>query len=356
VWRVAGGDALVLAGDGLPAAKGVLRVLDDIDGESWRSGACVLRGASLHRLRERLQLDPGLLPELYAADADVLVVAGVRGGLPVIAHACEDEQRLVRCAERLQCARTHFERLGLATLLPSLIDQAPSAGGVAVLVQQRLPGDIVDASTLSADGLASHVRAALQPLRALQDAGTHDLIADGPLLDALERDLLAVPQWRDAVALPLAALRRWSSQARVASVLAHGDYWLGNLLFGDAGQLCGIIDWERARERTTVGYDAVHLVIHAFARWRGCPEWQVPSMLWDDHCEPVLERLYALVAAQLDMSMNDLRHVALLVWLVHLRQHVATRATWKQERHRDWLEEPALSARRWLVAGGAQAN
>lgn len=349
-WRLAGGDALLLAGDGLPAAKGPLRAIDHIDGPAWRAGACVLRGARIDRLRERLGLDAPWPLDLYAADADVLVVAGSRQGRRVIVHACEDAARLGRYADCLRCAHAHFEPLGLVALLPALVDHRSSADGVAVLVQQRLPGAAVDAATLSADSLLAHVAAALRPLRALQDAaGRRSAAADGPLLAALERELLAVPEWRDAVAVPLAALRGWAGRGRGAAVLAHGDYWLANLLFDDTARLCGVIDWERARENAMVGYDALHLIVHAFARWRGCPEWQVPCMLWDDHCEPVLERLYGLVAATLDLSLDDLRHVVLLVWLAHLRQHAGTRGGWSAERRDDWLDVPALSARRWLA-------
>jgi hypothetical protein len=76
-------------------------------------------------------------------------------------------------------------------------------------------------------------------------------------------------------------------------------------------------------------------------------------MLWDDHCEPVLQRLFGLVCGMLDMSTEDLRHVALLVWLAHLRQHAETRSDWTAQRRHDWIEAPARSARRWLAAAGA---
>jgi aminoglycoside phosphotransferase (APT) family kinase protein len=353
-WSIAGGNALLLAGDGLPAAKGPLHILDHLDGPAWRAGASVLRGACIDRVRERLRLDPQGALDLYAADEDVLVVAGHRDGRQIIVHVSDDGVRLERYAERLQCARAHFRPLQLADLLPELVEQQRSTDGVAILVQQRLAGATVDAATLSADQLRAHVVAALGPLRALQQAGarpTGSGTFDSPLFAALEQTLIAVPDWRDAVAMPLAALRSWMNRSSLAPVLVHGDYWLANLLFDEEAQLRGIIDWERSRERATPGYDAVHMVVHAFARWRGCPEWQVPCMLWDDHCEPVLERLFALVADTLGLSREDLRHVALLAWLAHLHQHAGTRASWGAERHRDWLVEPARSARRWLAEG-----
>jgi hypothetical protein len=353
-WSVAGGNAMLLAGDGMPAAKGPLKVLDYLDGPAWRSGAIVLRGARIDRVRERLRLDPERPLELYAADSDVLVVAGERNGRRVIVHASDDMDRLERYAERLQCAHKHFRPLQLAGLLPEIVDQGLGTDGVGILVQQRLAGAAVDAATLSAD----HVAAALGPLRALQQAGTPSTRSgtfDDPLLAALERTVPAVPEWRDDVAMPLAALRAWAAHRSLAPVLAHGDYWLANLLFDGDAQLRGIIDWERSRERATAGYDAVHLVVHAFARWRGCPEWQVPCMLWDDHCEPVLERLFSLVSYTLDLSRGDLRHVALLAWLAHLHQQADTRDIWTAERRRDWLAEPARSARRWLAEGATPA-
>lgn len=348
-WRVQGGDALLLAGAGLPAAKGRLHLLRALDWPALRAGACVLRGASLERLRAGVGLDAEAALELHAADADVLVIAGQRAGRAAVVHLCDDAQRLARYAESLQTAHAHFGPLGLASLLPALLDQRIVAG-VAMLVQQRLGGATVQPGTLDAPRLLAHVAAALVPLRALQNVGTFVAEgADAPLRAAVQESLQQWPQWRDALDAPLAHLHEWHGWQRLPAVLAHGDYWLANLLFDSDAKLVGIIDWERARAGAVAGYDAVHLVVHSFAHWRGCPEWQVPCMLWDDQCEPVLERLFELVAVTLQLGMDDLRHIALLVWLAHLRQHATSCAEWSVERRRDWVELPALSARRWLA-------
>ena len=52
------------------------------------------------------------------------------------------------------------------------------------------------------------------------------------------------------------------------SVVAHGDFWSGNLLFED-GRLAAVIDWDSWHERGLPGIDLLHLRAEALRRQHG---------------------------------------------------------------------------------------
>jgi len=101
--------AMVLVGAGLPAAKGALRVSSKLGLRDWLSGAYVMSGAAPSRLVMHLGLDASPAPELYLADADVLVVLGCRQGMQVVVHVAEDGQ--VGLFQYLRDAVGHLRRV-----------------------------------------------------------------------------------------------------------------------------------------------------------------------------------------------------------------------------------------------------
>lgn len=345
---------MVLTGNGLPAAKGALHVSSTLGLRAWLRGAYVMGGAEPSRMASNLGLDASPAPELYLADADVLVVLGRRHGLPVVVHVAEDEQRLDRywqCAER---ARRQLAPAGLDHLVPAVLEQR-AVLDLTMLMQHRLAGQSVRPSALSAGELERHVQAALQPLRALA-AGSRAAPegADELLLNYELSRLEAHPQLAQAVRAPLAALRDWPGRRQHPAVLAHGDYWFSNLLFapGAPPQVSGLFDWERSRPRACAGFDALHLVMFSFSAWRGTSPMQVLCMLWDDLCEPLLERLLSRAGHATGLSREDLRYVALLIWVLHLSRHASDIQAWSEARSHDWLDQPADSAGRWLARNG----
>jgi hypothetical protein len=350
-WCLHRGEVMILTGKGLPGAKGSLTVSSRLGVREWLSGAYVIGGATPSRLTSNLNLDAVPVPELYLAESDVLVVLGHRQGDPVVVHVVDDAERLDRYWLHADRARRHLEPAGFGHLVPPVLEQR-AVLGMSMLVQKRLRGHIVRSSDLSADELEQHVVAALQPLRALA-AGAHvsPAGADDALLNNELMRLAVNPRIAEAVRLPLAALREWSGRWQHPAVLAHGDYWFSNLLFaaGSPPQLTGMIDWERSRPDACAGFDALHLVMFSFSAWRGTTPMQMLCMLWDDVLEPVLERLVAEAGQATGLDIEDLRYVALLIWLLHLSRYAGDMPTWSDARCRDWLEEPADSAQRWLV-------
>jgi aminoglycoside phosphotransferase (APT) family kinase protein len=265
-------------------------------------------------------------------------------------HVVGDAQRLERYVHSADRARRQLAPVGMDHLVPAMLEQR-AVLDFRMLVQQRLLGQIVRPSELSGDELERHLQAAIRPLQALA-AGSRVTSegADEMLFKSELERLGADPQFARAVRAPLVALRGWPGRRHYPAVLAHGDYCFPNLLFKPGSpQLAGVIDWERSRPLACVGFDALYLVAFAFSAWRGTSPMQVLCMVWDDLCEPTLERLLANVGRAIGLSNEDLRHVALLIWLLHLSRQAADVQTWSAERHRDWLGEPAESALRWLA-------
>ncbi len=297
-------------------------------------------GASPSRLASNLGLDASPAPGLYLADADVLVVLGCRQGVPVVIHVAQDAQRVNRYRQSADQARQQLASAALSHLVPAVIEQR-TVLDLTMLVQQRLVGQTLRPSDLSADELERYVKAALQPLRALAlgssvaaEGADHGLVSQE--LNWLESH----PQLGAAVRRPLAALRDWPGRRQHPAVLAHGDYCFPNLLFEPGSpRLAGLIDWERSRPRACAGFDALYLVLFCFSAWRGGSPMRVLCMLWDNLCEPVLERLLAEAGQATGLDIEDLRHVASAdLAAAPVPARPADMQDWSDAHRRDWLD------------------
>jgi hypothetical protein len=340
--------SLVLSGTGIPSAKGPVKV---VPLWGWRQPVAVFPGGSEIRLWAALGLDAIPAPSLVLADSGVLVALGQRDGQPMVAHVCADSDRLRRYADLTEAARSILHSAGLAELVPR-IDHMVQSDDHACLYQQRLQGRVLGARGLDVAELRARVGAALRPLQAMQRLGqpVRDAV-DAAWIATLCRDLAEIPEWASSLNEPLAALSALRVRHQAPAVLVHGDYWLANLIFEPERELvCGIVDWERARPQGLAGFDALHLVIHAFAAWCGCPPMQVPAMIWLDQCEPVLEQLLRDAGEAVNLDRALLAEVALALWLGNLHQHRNDRKRWRPERVDHWVHQPAAAAARWLAA------
>jgi hypothetical protein len=351
-WCVYRRSALVFTGAGLPAAKGALHVQGTLRLQDWLQGAYVMGGAERTRLAHALKLDADPAPDFYLADADVLVVLGQRNGHPAVVHVSDDAERLQRYSHCASMARDQLASVGLGQLVPAMLYRGPVLD-LQMLAQERLVGRTVRAGDLSAEELNLYVQAALRPLQRLAAGASLSVEgADSAVLAELPSALEPFRSLDAATRVAFAALRDWPGRWRHPAVLAHGDYWLSNILFaqGATPAVSGLLDWERSRPDACAGYDALHLVMFTFAAWRGCSPLQVLCMVWDGLCEPTLERLLSSVQIGLGLTVDDLRHVAIELWLLHLCRHAVDSPKWDDRRRREWLEDPADSVERWLTA------
>jgi hypothetical protein len=339
---------LVLSGAGIPSAKGPVKIAPRW---KWRESAAVFPGGSESRLLAALGLDATPAPSLVLADSGVFVALGERDGKSLVAHVCTDSDRLQRYADRTEAARSTLRQAGLAELVPR-IDRLVQRDDHACLYQQRLRGRVPVGRGLEVAALRARVGAALRPLAAMRRLGVlMPGTVDAGWIAMLCRDLGAIPEWAPSLKESLAALPALRVRHQAPAVLVHGDYWFANLLFEpERESVCGIIDWERARPQGLAGFDALHLVVHAFAAWRGCSPMQVPAMMWLDRCEPVLEQLLCDAAEAVELDRSQLAEVALTLWLGNLHHHRNDRRRWRAERVDNWLHQPAAAASHWLAA------
>lgn len=344
------GAFVAIHGAGTAVASGQVRADEVISLRALVRGSRVLRGARLARLAESLAIVPQTEVELFLATEDVLVVFGERSGIALAIHVSANEDHLSRQREGIEMARDVFATQPAGNLIPRVIEWRPVEGGWALL-EERLAGRTVDPLNLSAQELEAYIDAALGPLlwldsraEAAPDGPDHEMIFDR--LQYLEgHPVLATPTAR-----PLEALRRWPARADCRTVFAHGDYWFQNLLFAPGGSpvLTGIIDWERCRRRALPGADALYLMVFSFSRWRGCSQFKVLCDLWEGKAEPLLERLVERLCTAFRLSLDDLRFVAILIWLMHLRLRGPVMSEWPVGRYEEWVAQPAASIGRWL--------
>jgi hypothetical protein len=339
----------VLYGERLPAAAGKVEIRSTLVFREWLTGAYVMRNAQLTKLNEKLGLDVAG-SELYLASADVLVVFGRRNGTPVVVHISADSPRLKRYCDHSEEARRQLGAHGMSEIIPMVLEQRPILD-LQMITQKWLRGSKLLTARFSFDEESQLVDAALRPLHALAHSGRHDSAgADSELIASLLKTLGQHCEIGAMVAGPLEALRNWDGRWRLPAVLAHGDYCLTNVLYSEGSDptVCALVDWEGARFNACAGFDALYFVVFSYAHWRRSTVMGALCDLWQDACDPQLERLLAKIKLTLGLTSDDLRHVALMIWLRHLHQHAPDIAEWSAQRRREWLEEPARCAGQWL--------
>lgn len=132
----------------------------------------------------------------------------------------------------------------------------------------------------------------------------------------------------------------------------HGDYWLGNVVWGGAGPAdaapAGIVDWEAASPFELALHDLLHLVMYARRLQTGRELGQIVrdrlrGAEWSEQEQIFLRRFGALDACG---ALSE-RHCLLLYWLRQVAMH-ARQQTWPVGyRYRLWEQRnivPVLTA------------
>ncbi|MDB5593894.1 MAG: putative phosphotransferase [Hyphomicrobiales bacterium] len=224
-----------------------------------------------------------------------------------------------------------------------------TTGDVCIMKQTALPGRSLCLDGLSPQSFQYVLGKALQPLHAIharkiRAPTTFEHVEPTATRARLEDELAALMS-RTAI-----ALERWRATHATGSVLVHGDYWLGNVLFdGALGPVTGIVDWERCVEHGCPGLDALHLGVLSYAMWRKIPAAVlIADILSGEQGHEFCSSYAAATAQRFGLDSNDLRHVAALVWLSYvsagLRDSHGFSNEWVAENVRHL--EPTLSA--WL--------
>jgi len=156
------------------------------------------------------------------------------------------------------------------------------------------------------------------------------------------------PRFRELLLPAAEALREWNDSARIPGDLAHGDFWLGNVLFkGDA--VAGVIDWEWARKDGIPLADVLHMLLRSPAMEHDASFAQCFRELWADEITDAeqTERI-ARLRAQSGMGQDDLKFIGLMLWFDLLWQRavrgVVESAPWLD----DMIPQTVPAIMKWL--------
>jgi aminoglycoside phosphotransferase (APT) family kinase protein len=324
-------------------------------------------GELSHRLDTRCEL-----AGFHATRTGSLIVR-INGGRDYIAKLPlqpSTEPRLRRSAEALNAlgARPWLTPY-LAAACPQIVFTGPVAGRFCS-VETAVAG--VDGGRMLKAGCNPHdlVRSAERFLSALAKASTSPLDHFGwrkPLQSSIERvERMAERAGCRAGYLSLvsAVYARLRAQP-LPNVYAHGNFWLGNALFDQGGDLTGVIDWDCADDRSLPAVDLIYLAIrtHSLARkssfGEAVADWIAAESL------PPLDDCIAHHCVDLSLPPDVVVPLAYCSWILHLDAHCrfgtrpSTDVQWldKNVRHviDHWHQGTRLWDRahhRWEAASG----
>lgn len=262
----------------------------------------------------RLQAAPDQLAQtsVHGVGDKVMIIRLCDAGLESILHISTGAASAAVVRRQLHGMEMARERIGPD--LRCFIAQGAllaTEGDICVASQTALSGEPVCLEGLSPRAFQNVLDKAIQPLDAIH---ARKLCAT-PTFECPEQTELG-----GLVSRTVVALERWRAARSPGSVLVHGDYWLGNVLFdGALGPVTGIVDWERCVERGCPGLDALHLGVLSYAMWRKIPAAVLIADILSGEYRHEFCRFYAAATAQrFDLDANDLRHVAALVWLSYV--------------------------------------
>jgi aminoglycoside phosphotransferase (APT) family kinase protein len=193
------------------------------------------------RLRRAYRLTGGVSAQVTALEVEcpdgavrrMIVRQHGAADLRANPHIARDEYRL------LQIAQTH----GIAVPAPYACDDTCDLFPAPVLVIEYVEGD-TDFAPEDVDGYLMQAATQLAKIHRVRDSPELAFLPrqDGRIAECLAQRDHALNEGGIRDALEAAG----SPIQTNASVLLHGDYWPGNLLWRD-GRLVAVIDWEDAR-------------------------------------------------------------------------------------------------------------
>ncbi len=231
--------------------------------------------------------------------------------------------------------------------IPSLIRSGVYAGH-AYSVESLLPGASLtrDASPRSRSRAMDTAASYLQEFHkrtAVSEAITPETwLADvAPMLAAVGR--LAAEHGIGRYARFGASLERSLVGQTVPFVFAHGNYWLGNILFDSNGAITGLVDWDLGTARGFPLADLYHLYLRdASLRKRGglgSVIAEVDRALASGRRPPLPLEQYAVCLKIPDALWRPLLQ---LYWVAHIAQHALLQTAASLDRR--WIESNLRSA------------
>jgi hypothetical protein len=254
--------------------------------------------------------DPDPLPQLHISDihCTVVVMANWQGS-PAIFHYGECDDAVDDIEKRGVGQELAFADGRFAAFLARTLSFRKLANSSIVMAQSRFEADPYEFTWRKLDAATELW---LSRNRSKEDAGLYQI-------DARLSDLRAFyPAFSDFLAPIVEEFQNWCGSAKLPADLAHGDFWLGNVLF-KGSEIAGIIDWEWPRRNGLPLVDALYMLLNSTARKN---ELTLPAylrQLWTDEiAEAEVASRLAWMCTQSGMDRDDLKFVGLALWFESL--------------------------------------
>jgi hypothetical protein len=136
------------------------------------------------------------------------------------------------------------------------------------------------------------------------------------------------------------------------SVYAHGNFWLGNALFDERGELTGVIDWDCADNRSLPAVDLIYLAIRTHSLAHKSSFGEAVADWVDTESLPFLDECVAQHRAELSLPAGVVVPLSYCSWILHLDAHCrfgtrpSTDVQWLDKNVRHVIDRSQRSATR----------
>jgi Phosphotransferase enzyme family len=276
---------------------------------------------------------------LLSTQCVVLVFANYQSRRAVVRVGACDEARseVLRQKHGLEIASTDPT---LKAFVPHVLSHSVGANGIQLLVETRLSGKPMPFSWRRVDAAKDMWLRARRPLVA--GVGRPNLYEELTLVCD------SVSPYRDSLCVFRDLLLEWHSKSRLPADLAHGDLWIGNVLFsGD--QVAGIVDWEWGHSDGLQVVDTLYLLLASHSVFRNSGMAQPFRELWADEVadRSLRDRLRDL-RLHFGLDSTDFKFVALLLWFDILRQKVIRGRMPSKSWTEDMIPKTSPAISKWL--------
>lgn len=297
-------------------------------------------GAPAKAIAEMTGCDSVPAPRLYISKRHCSVVAIANwGGVPAIVHygGCEDSVAEIERQERGQGIAANYPEI--RHLLARILVHRTLAGGAVVLAQTRISADPSRFSWRRID--------AITDLWLSRKPASPDGVAV-PMHDRLNRVCEFFSHYRELLLPVKDVLEEWYERMRIPGELAHGDFWLGNVLFR-GNSVAGIIDWEWARPDGIRLVDVLHMLIFSPAMEHDVSFPLTLRRLWADEIDDkeLSDRLRTIFN-QHGMDANDVKFLGLVLWFDILWQRAIRGSVFSGEWLDDMIPQTVPTIMEWL--------
>lgn len=260
-------------------------------------------------------------------------------GIPAVMHYAVCDHSIAEIERQAGGQGIAADHPQIGHLLSRLLARTTLTNGAVVLAQTRIPADPHQFSWRRID-LVTELWLSREPAN---NGG--EIVQLGPRLDKVCEFF---PRFRDLLAPPINALLEWGKSARLQADLAHGDFWLGNILFrGDS--LAGIIDWEWARRDGIRMVDVLHMLLFSSAMEHDASFGLYLRRLWSDEIdEPELSSRIARIFTQSGMGKDDVKFIGLILWFDILWQRAIRGSVYSAGWMEDLIPQTVPVIMKWL--------